>query len=72
MPHIDIMSLVGSAVPEALRAQGHLACWFVVIDGQRKSGPYTTQDMASASKAIWELEMAKMAKRHKGFLAMAA
>lgn len=56
MPHIDIMSVVGSAVPEALRAQGHLACWFVMIDGQCKSGPYTTLDMACASKAIWELE----------------
>ncbi len=58
MPHIDIMSLVGSAVPGPLRSAGHLACWFVVVDGVKKAGPFTSRDAGAASKAIWQLELA--------------
>ncbi|MBD9483681.1 hypothetical protein IB229_11905 [Pseudomonas sp. PDM14] len=54
MPRIDIMSLVGSAVPAPLRADGYLACWYVVVEGVQRSGPYTSLDVATASKSIWQ------------------
>ncbi|BAU74928.1 hypothetical protein [Metapseudomonas furukawaii] len=57
MSHVDVMSLVGTAVPESLRAAGHIACWFVVVDGVMRSGPFTSREAAGASQAIWQLEM---------------
>jgi hypothetical protein len=59
MSHVDVMSLVGTAVPETLRSAGHIACWFVVVDGVKRSGPFVSREAAGASKAIWLLEMAR-------------
>ncbi|MCY1286228.1 hypothetical protein D9M68_207390 [compost metagenome] len=59
MSHVDVMSLVGTAVPESLRAEGHMACWFVVVDGVMRSGPFTNREAAGASRAIWLLELAR-------------
>lgn len=59
MSHVDVMSLVGTAVPEALRAAGHMACWFVVVDGVMRSGPFTSREVAGANREIWQLEMAR-------------
>lgn len=59
MSHVDVMSLVGSAVPETLRADGYIACWFVVVDGVMRAGPFTSRDAAGASQAIWLLELAR-------------
>lgn len=56
MPHISIMSMVGTAVPSTLRAGGHLACWYVAVDGVPRSAPFTSLDAAVASLSIWELE----------------
>ncbi len=69
MPHINIMSVIGSAGPPALQGEGVLACWYVVIDGVQKSGPFTSQDAALASQSIWQFELAM---RHKDFHALAA
>lgn len=39
MATISIMSVVGSAVPPALRDLGLLACWYLVRDGEQILGP---------------------------------
>ncbi|MFI8480991.1 hypothetical protein ACIGCM_10530 [Pseudomonas sp. NPDC078700] len=69
MSHINIMSVVGSAVPAALRAAGSLACWYVVVDGVQKSGPFTSLDAAIANQSVWEIEQLM---RHKGLQSFAA
>ncbi|MNF82202.1 hypothetical protein D3C84_645020 [compost metagenome] len=69
MSHVDVMSLVGTAVPEALRSAGHMACWFVVVDGVKRSGPFISREAAGASRAIWLLEMAR---RQRGLDALVA
>lgn len=48
MPTIQIVSVVGSAVPATLRAQGLLACWYLVRNGEPVSGPVTSRHMAQA------------------------
>jgi hypothetical protein len=48
MNRLKIMSVVGSAVPQALRAQGLLACWYLVHEGEPVSGPLTSLDAAQA------------------------
>ncbi|MGE8153491.1 hypothetical protein ACQKP5_19870 [Pseudomonas vancouverensis] len=48
MSQVQIMSVIGSAVPAQLRALGMLACWYVVKDGEQLSGPLTSLPAAQA------------------------
>ncbi|MDG1579802.1 hypothetical protein [Pseudomonas sp. GOM6] len=54
MPRIDIMSMIGSAVPEALRSSGHLVCWYVLVDGVACSGPFVAPDLAEDAKRFFQ------------------
>ena len=46
MSKVHIMSVVGSAVPATLRAQGLLACWYLMRDGEPVGGPFTSLPVA--------------------------
>jgi hypothetical protein len=48
MSQVQIMSVIGSAVPPQLRALGALACWYLVQDGEQISGPLTSLPDAQA------------------------
>ena len=48
MPKVQIMSVIGSAVPTQLREMGMLACWYLVQDGVQISGPLTSLPAAQA------------------------
>ncbi|ANC03142.1 MULTISPECIES: hypothetical protein [Pseudomonas] len=48
MATIHIMSVVGSAVPAPLRAQGLLACWYLMRNGEPVSGPLDSRAKAQA------------------------
>ncbi|AIC21111.1 MULTISPECIES: hypothetical protein [Pseudomonas] len=48
MPKVQIMSVIGSAVPTSLRELGLLACWYLVRDGEPVSGPLTSLTAAQA------------------------
>ncbi|MCU1720590.1 hypothetical protein [Pseudomonas sp. 5P_5.1_Bac1] len=48
MASISIMSVIGSAVPPALRELGLLACWYLVRDGEKIGGPITSLTDAEA------------------------
>ncbi|MDD0976128.1 hypothetical protein [Pseudomonas fontis] len=48
MATIHIMSVIGSAVPSALREMGLLACWYLVRDGEAVSAPLTSLSAAQA------------------------
>jgi hypothetical protein len=48
MSQVQIMSVIGSAVPASLRASGLLACWYLVQDGEPISGPLTSLPAAQA------------------------
>jgi len=48
MAQVQIMSVIGSAVPAPLRAMGLLACWYLVQDGEPISGPLTSLPDAQA------------------------
>ena len=39
MSQVQIMSVIGSAVPAPLRALGLLACWYLVQDGEADQRP---------------------------------
>jgi hypothetical protein len=48
MNQVQIMSVVGSAVPAQLREQGLLACWYLVHNGEPVSGPLASLPDAQA------------------------
>ncbi|MFJ4156976.1 hypothetical protein ACIPZF_19535 [Pseudomonas sp. NPDC089752] len=48
MATIQIMSVIGSAVPSPLREKGVLACWYLVRNGEAVSGPLSTRASAQA------------------------
>jgi hypothetical protein len=48
MSRVQIMSVVGSAVPADLRDRGLLACWYLVQNGEPVSGPFESLPAAQA------------------------
>ncbi|WP_028634413.1 hypothetical protein [Pseudomonas parafulva] len=54
MATIQIMSVVGSAVPTSLREQGLLACWYLMRNGETVSGPL--RSLASAKALAEQLQ----------------
>ena len=52
MPTVQIMSVIGSAVPTPLRKLGLLACWYVVLDGEPVSGPLTSLSDAETQRRL--------------------
>lgn len=48
MSKVQIMSVVGSAVPVSLRERGLLACWYLMRDGEPVDGPFTSLPVAQA------------------------
>lgn len=54
MATIQIMSVIGSAVPLTLRKQGLLACWYLMRNGEAVSGPLPTR--ASAQSLAEQLQ----------------
>jgi hypothetical protein len=48
MAQVQIMSVIGSAVPASLRELGLLACWYLMQDGEPISGPLTSLNAAKA------------------------
>ena len=55
MPKVQIMSVIGSAVPAPLRELGLLACWYLVQDGVPISGPLTSLPAAQALSQSMEV-----------------
>ena len=48
MSQVQIMSVIGSAVPASLRESGLRPCWYLVLDGEPISGPLTSLPAAQA------------------------
>jgi hypothetical protein len=48
MTKVQIMSVVGSAVPAPLRERGLLACWYLMQNGEPVSGPLPSLPAAQA------------------------
>ncbi|NBB10088.1 hypothetical protein [Pseudomonas sp. SLFW] len=54
MTKVQIMSVVGSAVPASLRERGLLACWYLVQNGEPVSGPLPSLPAAQALSQQFE------------------
>ena len=58
MPTVQIMSVIGSAVPAPLRELGLLVCWYLVRDGEAISGPLTS--LSAAEKQLQQTSNFKL------------
>lgn len=58
MTNVQIMSVIGSAVPAQLRARGLLACWYLVQNGEPVSGPLLS--LPDAQALSLKLEMPRL------------
>ncbi|WP_122318300.1 hypothetical protein [Pseudomonas cichorii] len=57
MNKVQIMSVVGSAVPASLRERGLLACWYLMHNGEPVSGPFVSLPAAQARSEKLESHM---------------
>lgn len=51
---VDVAVMIGSGVPETLRALGQRACWVVLLNGEQRGTAFGSRDEAEECKAAWE------------------
>ena len=50
---VDVAVMIGSGVPEGLRAMGRSVCWVVLLNGERRGTAFASRDEAEECKAAW-------------------
>jgi hypothetical protein len=50
---VDVAVMIGSGVPEGLRAMGRNVCWVVLLNGERRGTAFSSRDEAEECKAAW-------------------
>ncbi|KMT54875.1 hypothetical protein [Pseudomonas fildesensis] len=51
---VDVAVMIGSGVPETLRALGQKACWVVLLNGEQRGTAYASRDEALECRAAWQ------------------
>lgn len=54
---VDVAVMIGSGVPEGLRAMGQGVCWVVLLNGERRGTAFASRDEAEECKAAWLAEL---------------
>lgn len=50
---VDVAVMIGSGVPDSLRALGQSICWVVLLNGERRGTVYSSRHEAEECKAAW-------------------
>jgi hypothetical protein len=50
---VDVAVMIGSGVPESLRAVGQSVCWVVLLNGERRGTAFSSRDEAEECRAAW-------------------
>jgi thioesterase domain-containing protein len=50
---IDIAVMIGSGVPQTLRAQGHKVCWVVLVNGEQRGSAFGSRQAAEECRSAW-------------------
>lgn len=58
---VNVVAMIGSSVPLALRVRGRKVCWVLLIDGQRQGSAFATRAQAQACRNAWLAQMTKAA-----------
>ena len=51
---VDVAVMIGSGVPETLRALGQKACWVVLLNGEQRGTAFASRDEAEECRAVWQ------------------
>lgn len=51
---VDVAVMIGSGVPETLRAMGQRACWVVLLNGEQRGTAFASRDKAQECQAAWQ------------------
>ncbi|QHF45327.1 hypothetical protein PspS35_16605 [Pseudomonas sp. S35] len=52
---VDIAVMIGSGVPQTLRALGQKACWVVLLNGEQRGTAFASRDEAEECRAAWQV-----------------
>ncbi|WP_019408159.1 hypothetical protein [Pseudomonas psychrophila] len=50
---VDVAVMIGSGVPESLRAIGKRACWVVLVNGEQRGTAFSSRVDAEECRAVW-------------------
>ena len=50
---VDVAVMIGSGVPDSLRARGQSVCWVVLFNGERRGTAFSSRDEAEECRAAW-------------------
>jgi len=51
---VDVAVMIGSGVPETLRALGQKACWVVLLNGEQRGTAFASREEAQECQAAWQ------------------
>ena len=51
---VDVAVMIGSGVPQTLRALGLRACWVVLLNGEQRGTAFASRDEAEECRAAWQ------------------
>ena len=54
---VDVAVMIGSGVPETLRALGQKACWVVLLNGEQRGTAFASRSEAEEFRAAWQALM---------------
>jgi hypothetical protein len=54
---VDVAVMIGSGVPETLRALGQKACWVVLLNGEQRGTAFASRDEAEECRAAWQAQL---------------
>ncbi|WP_347905757.1 hypothetical protein [Pseudomonas purpurea] len=50
---VDVAVMIGSGVPQGLRAMGQSVCWVVLLNGEQRGTAFASRDEAEECRAAW-------------------
>jgi len=54
---VNVAVMIGSGVPETLRALGQKACWVVLLNGEQRGTAFASRDEAEECRAAWQAQL---------------
>ena len=50
---VDVAVMIGTGVPQGLRATGHKVCWVVLVNGEQRATAFSSRSEAEECRAAW-------------------
>ena len=63
---VDVAVMIGSGVPQSLRALGQKVCWVVLVNGEQRGTAYSSRDEAQECRAAWLAQLGANLRTERG------